>query len=414
MNGITIMPPKVVIIGHSYTSRLGIIRSVAQIGSEITVIVMTGFKHDGKTVNDKKPIDCYSKYVSNVYYCLRTDKERLIQILLDCCTDSQQKVVLIPDSDDTVVAIDNHQEQLKEFFLFPHILHQPGKIEYWMDKNHQKELARNVGLNVADLQHVIEIKDGQYTIPSNLNYPCFSKPLATMNGGKGGMRRCNNALELADALDFIIIQYKIKDVRVLIEDYKEIEEEYALLGFSDGKAVCVPAILKFLSVSKHNKGIARQGVVMPIDGFEELVDKFRQYVLTIGFVGVFDIDFYRSNDIFYFCEINLRFGGSGYAVTKMGVNLPAMMVKYLTGNNTCNMNRSISGSAVYANERMCMDDWYHGYITRKEYHRILDCSDIRFVADENDPLPERAYQREYRIKTLKKYVKDGLKWLRLR
>jgi predicted ATP-grasp superfamily ATP-dependent carboligase len=408
------MPPKVVIIGHSYTSRLGIIRSVAQIGGEITVIVMTGFKRDGITINDKKPIDCYSKYVSHVYYCLRTDKETLIQILLNYCTDSQQKVVLFPDSDDTVVAIDNYQEQLKDFFLFPHILHQPGKIEYWMDKNHQKELARNVGLNVADLQQVIEIKDGQYTIPSNLNYPCFSKPLATMNGGKGGMRRCNNAQELADALDFIIKQYKIKDVKVLVEDYKEIEQEYALLGFSNGEEVFIPALLSFLSVSKHNKGIARQGMVMPIDGFEELVDKFRQYVLTIGFVGVFDIDFYKSNDIFYFCEINLRFGGSGYAVTKMGVNLPAMMVKHMTGGDIGDMNKSISGSAVYANERMCMDDWYHGYITKEEYHRILDCSDIRFVPYENDPLPEKAYQREYRKKALKKYVKDGLKRLSLR
>ena len=400
------MNPKVVIIGHSYTSRLGIIRSVAQIGSEITVIVITGFKRDGITLNDKKPFDCYSKYVNHVYYCLRTDKERLIQILLDYCTDFQQKVVLIPDSDKTVVTIDNHQEQLKEFFLFPHIPHQPGKIEYWMDKTHQKELARNVGLNVADLQQVIEIKDGQYTIPSNLNYPCFSKPLATMNGGKGGMRRCNNAQELAEALDYIIKQYKIKDVKVLIEDYKEIEQEYALLGFSDGKQVVIPAILRFLSVSKQNSGIARQGVVMPIDGFEELVDRFRQYVLSIGFVGVFDIDFYKSNDVFYFCEINLRFGGSGYAVTKKGVNLPVMMVKYLIGGDVGDMKMSISGSAVYANERMCMDDWYHGYITKKEYHRILDCSDIRFVADENDPLPERAYRKRIRIMRVKKTFKQ--------
>lgn len=408
------MKQKVVVIGHSYSSRLGIIRSVAQIGSEITVIVMTGFKRDGKTINDKKPIDCYSKYVSHVYYCLRTDKERLIQILLNHCTDSHQKVVLIPDSDDTVVAIDNHQEQLKEFFLFPHILHQSGKIEYWMDKTHQKELAKEVGLNVADLQQVIEIKDGQYTIPSNLNYPCFSKPLSTINGGKGGMKRCNNEGELADALDDIIIQYKIRDVKVLIEDYKEIEQEYALLGFSNGKEVDIPAILSFLSVSKYNNGIARQGVVMPIDGFEELVDKFRQYVLSIGFVGVFDIDFYKSNDVFHFCEINLRFGGSGYAVTKMGVNLPAMMVKYLTGEPIEDMNKPILGTAIYANDRMCMDDWYHGHISKKEYHRIIECSDICFVADENDSLPEKAYQREYRIMALKKCVKDGLKWLNLR
>lgn len=402
------MAQKVVIIGHSFSSRLSIIRSVAQIGCEITVIVMTGFKRGGKTINDKKPIDCYSKYVSNVYYCLRTAKETLIQILLNHCADSQQKVVLIPDSDDTVVAIDNNRERLKDFFLFPHIIPQSGNLEYWMDKTHQKELAREVGLNTADLLQVIEIIDGRYDIPSGLTYPCFSKPLATMNGGKGGMRCCNDEEELADALDYIIIQYKIKDVKVLIEDYKEIEQEYALLGFSNGKEVVIPAILRFLSVSKHNKGIARQGVVMPIDGFEELVDRFKQLILRIGFVGVFDIDFYESGGEFYFCEANLRFGGSGYAIIKMGVNLPAMMVKYLTGEPIEEMNKYISGTAIYANERMCMDDWSYGYISKKEYHRILDGSDIRFIPDDNDPLPEQAYQKKIRTMRFKKAIKKLL------
>ena len=407
------MAQKVIVIGHSFSSRLSIIRSIAQIGCEITVIVMTGFKRDGITINDKKPIDCYSKYVSHVYYCLRTDKETLIQILLNYCTDSQQKVVLFPDSDDTVVAIDNYQERLKEFFLFPYINHQPGKIEYWMDKVHQKELARELGLKTANLQQVIEIENGQYDIPSNLIYPCFCKPLATMNGGKGGMRRCDNAQELSCALDYII-QYRSKNVKVLIEDYKEIDQEYALLGFSDGKKVIIPAIMKFLSVSKHNNGIARQGVVMPVNGFEKLIDKFSQLILRIGFIGVFDIDFYESEGEFFFCEVNLRFGGSGYAITKMGVNLPAMMVKYLTGEPIEDMNKSISGTAIYANERMCLDDWYNGYISRKEYNSILDNSNIHFVLDGNDSLPEKYYQREFQIKALKKNIKDVLRRLHLR
>ena len=407
------MAQKVVVIGHSFSSRLSIIRSVAQIGCEITVIVMTGFKRDGITINDKKPIDCYSKYVSHVYYCLRTDKETLIQILLNHCTDSQQKVVLIPDSDDTVVAIDNNQERLNNYFLFPYIIHQPGRIEYWMDKAHQKELAREFGLKTANLQQVIEIENGQYDIPSNLTYPCFCKPLATMNGGKGGMRRCDNAQELSCALDYII-QYRSKNVKVLIEDYKEIDKEYALLGFSDGKKVIIPAIMKFLSVSKHNNGIARQGVVMPVNGFEKLIDKFSQLILRIGFIGVFDIDFYESGGEFFFCEVNLRFGGSGYAITKMDVNLPVMMVKYLTGESIEDMNKSISGTAIYANERMCLDDWYNGYISRKEYNSILDNSEIHFVLDGNDSLPEKYYQREFWIKTLKKNIKDVLRWLHLR
>lgn len=57
---------KVVIIGHGYSSRLAVIRSVGQIGCEVTVIVMTSYKRDGRTLNTKKPIDCYSKYVSHV------------------------------------------------------------------------------------------------------------------------------------------------------------------------------------------------------------------------------------------------------------------------------------------------------------------------------------------------------------
>ena len=45
------MAQKVVVIGHSFSSRLSIIRSIAQIGCEITVIVMTGLKRDGITNN---------------------------------------------------------------------------------------------------------------------------------------------------------------------------------------------------------------------------------------------------------------------------------------------------------------------------------------------------------------------------
>lgn len=406
------MKQKVVVIGHSFTSRLSLIRSIAQIGCDITVIVMTGLKRDGKTINDKKPIDCYSKYVSHAYYCLRKDKDAFIRLLLEKCTVPNQKVILIPDSDDTVSSIDDHQDILKDYFCFPHIIDKPGAIAYWMDKSNQKELAKEIGLNVANGQ-IIDIVDGHYSIPQDLKYPCFSKPLATMNGGKSGMRKCYNVNELSEALDFII-QYRSRTVKVLVEDYKEIHQEYALLGFSDGKDVCIPGILKILVVSERWKGIARQGMVMPVGNLIELVNKFKQFVLRMGFVGVFDIDFYESNSVFYFCEINLRFGGSGYAITKMGVNLPAMMVKHLMGQTINGMDKMIMDTAVYANERMCFDDWNSGFISKKEYYWTLNSSDICFVSDENDPLPKNIYDRVFRLVTMKKCVKDVMKWLHLR
>lgn len=401
------MRQKVVIIGHSFSSRLSIIRSVAQIRCEITVIVMTSFKRGGKTLHHKKTIDCYSKYVSHVYYCHRKDKEELIRILLEHCTDSQQKVVLFPDSDDTVAAIGNYQYRLSDHFCFPHICNGSGSIAFWMDKIHQKEAARSVGLNVAD-GIVISIKDGEYVIPDGVVYPCYTKPLATMNGGKGGMHRCDNETELKNALNEYITT-RTRTGNILVEEYKEIDTEYALLGFSDGKEVVIPGMMQLLVISKKNKGIALQGKVMPVDGFEEVIDKFKQFVLSIGFVGVFDIDFYKSDNLIYFCEMNLRFGGSGYAVTKMGCNLPAMMVEYFTGGNTDTWKKNITGEAIYTNERMCLDDWANGYITLDEYKRHMKSADIRFIQDNDDPQPQKAYQRTFFSRRLSMLVKKILK-----
>ncbi len=390
------MNPKVVIIGHSFTSRLGIIRSVAEIGCEVTVIVMCfGKKH-------KKPIDCFSKYVSHFYYCQRKDNESLIRILLNKCTDPLQKVVLIPDSDDAVAAIDDARDILNEHFLFPHIINKPDSIRYWMDKTNQKKLAKSVGLNVADGK-TIDIVDGHYSIPKSIQYPCFCKPLATMNGGKGGMRKCCNERELAESLDYLI-HHRSRTLKVLVEDYKEIDQEFALLGFSDGKYVCIPGILKFLAVSESNTGIARQGMVMPVGDLKKLVEQFKQFVLKMGFIGVFDIDFFQSGNVFYFCEINLRYGGSGYAITKMGVNLPAMMVKSFIGTPIDNINNSITGEGIYVNERMCMEDLYNGYISIKEYFEIKKKSDVSFIKDEEDKSPQRAYMSIFWQQIIKRFL----------
>ena len=128
--------------------------------------------------------------------------------------------------------------------------------------------------------------------------------------------------------------------------------------------------------------------------------------MDIGFVGVFDIDFYKSGGLYYFCELNLRYGGSGYAITKMGVNLPAMMVRYFYGESLDGMQTTITGSATYINERMCMDDWNSGFISYKDYRRYQRTADIRFVPDVNDPAPENAFRHEYRKRMLVNWVKS--------
>lgn len=397
---------KVVIIGHGYASRLGVIRSVAQIGCEITVIVMAGYKRDGRTLNTKKPIDCYSKYVSNVHYCHAKDAEELVKLLLQKCIDSQHKVVIIPDSDLSAAFVDQYQEQLEEFFLFPHIHHKPGAIIQWMDKVKQKEQAKVLGLNVSPAC-VVEIKDQQFTIPQSVNYPCFVKPKTTITGDKCLLRKCKNENELNEVL---YEAGKIADMQVLIEDFKIIETEYAAVGFSDGTDVVIPGIIQMMIVSKSRPGITLKGKVLPLSGFEEFVAKLKQYIVNIGFVGLFDIDFYKSEGDFYFCELNLRFGGSGYAITKMGVNLPAMLVYSFTNRTFDDSSIDVHQECEFLNERLCVEDWYRGFLSTKDYKALMNSQCNTFIHDLNDTTPMKMLNHEIRIKHIKRIVKSFLKY----
>ncbi|MBR5736510.1 MAG: hypothetical protein IKX60_06950 [Bacteroidales bacterium] len=396
------MKYKVVIIGHGYTSRLGIIRSLAKIDCEITVIAMVFHGWLGRMVrlSGGRPIDCYSKYVNHYYYCIEKDEKGLIQLLLDKCLSPGQKVVIIPDSDFSAAAIDRNQEVLKPYFVFPQINNKPGAIEHWMSKTVQKDLAREVGLTVAE-GRVLSVKDGKYVVPDIIKYPCFTKPLATISGGKGFLRRCDNAAELQKVMR--MVGEKFCNTEVLVEDYKIIDKEYAVVGFSDGKNVVISGVIEFIANSKSHFGIAREGMVKPINGFETIIDQFRDFVSTIGFCGLFDIDFYESGGKMYYSEMNFRFGGSGYVYTVMGANLPAMMVRFLCGEEYQDMLHDVSCVATYVNERMCLDDYLHGYLNKKQVKAIISRPDICFIMDSDDIAPFKRMKRELRILGLKKF-----------
>lgn len=392
------MSPKVVVIGIGFSSRLGMIRALGQIGVEIEVIILCHGRF--------KPVDCYSKYVSRYFYVKGNNGSKVLDILSNHCIDKTRKTLLIPINDFAAKIIDQHIDLLKEHFMFPHIHMTQGAVSEWMNKELQKNLAKAVGLNVADAINV-EIKNGQYQLPKNTKYPCFTKTRAYVGGYKGTLHRCDDEQTLRKVLDSLSNKYR--QITIMVEDYKEIEKEYAVVGFSDGKEVIIPGVLEILVMAQgDDKGVACQGKVMPNTGFEALVEKFKRLMLELGFVGLFDIDFYLSEGQFYFGEINLRIGGSASAVLKMGVNLPAMMVKSFMGESYDDMNKVITSSAVYANERICSDNWYQGHISKQEMFGLLQGADISFVKDEQDRAPERRFGWELRMMGIKRFIKNCL------
>ena len=395
------MKQKVIIIGHGYTSRLGIIRALGMAGHEVVVVVIMLNKRNGKP-DTTKPIDCYSKYVSQVYYCL-PNREQLIDLLLDRFADADQKVILFPDSDFSAEAIDVYQEKLKDSFLFPHINHIPGAIDTWMNKIRQKDMASKVGLNVAR-GVVVDVIDGEYTLPPGISYPCFPKPLITIVGAKTGLGRCDSENELRHSIGLLI--KRSPSISVLVEEYIPIDQEYALVGLSDGQSTYIPGIISITEMASGSHfGVARRGYIEPVGKYEILINGFKRFVQEIGFCGVFDIDFYESRGVFYFCEMNFRYGGSGYAYTKLNVNFPDLFVRTITKASLPEELPLISNRAVFINERMCLDDWSKGYISTSRFLSYLRHHDISFISDQDDKGPERRFRVVLVKETMKRIIK---------
>ena len=175
--------------------------------------------------------------------------------------------MVIPDSDFSASVLDRNQDRLEQYFLFPHIGHRKGAIVEWMNKSRQKEAAQSVGLNVAR-GWTIEIVDGVYNLPSDIRYPCFLKPLATISGGKRNLGRIDDEENLRTILDRFALAGN--SISLMLEQFMNIEIEHALLGFTDGREVVIPGVIRMLSMAGGlHFGVAKKGEILPPIGFED-------------------------------------------------------------------------------------------------------------------------------------------------
>lgn len=372
---------EVVVIGRNYTSRLGMIRAVGRAGHQIVVI---------STRNKKeKDIDAYSKYVTKYLYAPEPNRELLIKLLLDIGKGYIIKRIIIPVDDYTASVCDQNIEMLKNYYFFPNIEMQPGRINALMDKGVQKELAIAAGFSVVK-GWKIDIKNHQYVIPEDIKYPCYPKPQISFMGSKQCMKKCSDETQLREALNLVAVQ---RDIPILIEEYVVIEKEYGVLGFCDHGSSVTPGIVeKKLIGEGHHKGVTKVGVVSSLDNQPSLKEKITKFLSMTNLTGLCDIDLYESNSIIFFNELNLRFGAFGYSILCAGVNLPNMLIQTLLSEQY-NMNALIYNNTTCVSEKVNFDDYLAGYYGFMEYRRINNMADFSFLNDKEDPQPYNKFKR---------------------
>ena len=369
------MKPTIIVIGSADVIKLGLIRSFGESGYKVISIHISG-----KNKFKMKPLDYYSKYVSAYYF---TTAAKLIDLLIDKCTDDVQKPILMPLTDSMVYLIDQSLSKLNKYFIFPNVNLQEGGITRLMNKVLQKKIAAEAGLNVPKTWE-IPFVDGDFIIPENIEYPCFVKGSLNYKSQKQYQKRCNNIQELNELLT-LCKRAGVYDL--CAEDFLDIEKEVGIIAFASQTDCKVPAIVDFLEMGKSPKGgISMRGQIRPANN-RELIQAIKSFLAKTCYVGICNLDFIVSRGKYYFVEVNFRFAAYGYGVFKSGVKVPDMITCSLLGGDLDKYDTLPNCNKTYFNDKVGLIDVMEGSITYKKYKEMKERSDILMIANPSDPKP---------------------------
>ena len=392
--------PLAIVMGRNYTSRLGMIRAAGMAGCDVIVIQTEHEKSKLGTIDDK------SKYVIGCKYSPEPNKKGLIDTIKSCAR-KDMKPVLLPTDDYTAATIDAYLDILKKDFYLPNINNEQGAIIRLMDKSLQKKLAAEAGMNVAK-EWICNWQNGSYQIPDDIVYPCFTKPQLSSQGHlKSYQKRCNTPTELERVLVSI---GKFFHGPILIEEYQEIDKEYAVVGLSLKDSSIMPSVIK-MEHSWH--GITAIGKLFPFSEIPSLEVQLSDFLRRTQLIGLFDIDFYESNGKMFFNELNVRFGANGFALSYSYLNLPGIFICYLLGNkNLSGENLGNSDSLIFANENILRQMYLEGILSLKDYKKFCRSANINAIKHQEDLAPYYAFKRADFILPLWKLFKKAKECVR--
>lgn len=390
--------PTVVVVTRYWPTALSVIRSLGQAG--FIVDLVASMPKPGESA-----IAASSRYVRHSVetVCknvkLSDDPELFDAILSLKDSDSNAvKPVLFPTDDYTASFIDRHGDILRDHFILPSAGDgSAGSITALMNKETQSRLASGSGL-LCPREWKISLED-PVSIPEDIVYPCFVKPLDSVTGFKKEMKKCASEEELISHLTKL--QSKNPDRSMLVQEFLDIEGEIDLSGVSikgenGSPEVLIPAIIRKSHIARYERGVTLAGTIHPAEELGvDVLNGISRLLISSGYRGIFDLEINIANGKLWFGELNLRSGGPNYAYFYSGINLPAIAVKDMLGLPVSESEKKVSHygtSFVY--EKVAWKDHMMGYLSRAELNEVLGRADHGLIRNADDPIPYDLFRKK--------------------
>lgn len=311
------------VIGANHHNTLGIVESLSE--KQIYPYVIIYEDCDDTYIR-------HSKNISGYKIC--RNESSLLETLVSNFLLGTKKIPIITTSDDAALIIDNNLDTLSEYYVCPGVSNK-GLLQFWMNKHHMTNLARELDILVPESWTVINFEDCNY-----VKYPCITKSIISAKNGKKDMNVFNDARELSTFLDGL----KSSSV-IQVQSYiqKDFEFQYIGCSLENGREIIIPG----KTYIDRPNGIDNTFFLeyKSLDAADQvLIGKIKEFIKRVGYSGLFSVEFIRDKDGYdYFLEMNFRNDGNAYCVTSAGVNLPLIWVESKgQANNYEKSNYSLS------------------------------------------------------------------------
>jgi len=316
------MKNKAVILGNNYYIGLSTMRCLGVYGIHTVAI-----DYSEENTYATKSKYCSERLIAPHY---KKEKEEFIQFLIDYAKKQDLPPVLIPCHDSYVEVIDEYLLELKKYYLIPQT--EQGLYTSTMDKEKLYQLAKKHGMLVpesisVDDEHLLE------KVKNEIKYPCAVKPTDSptfMSIFRKKLFIVHNEIELMDAIDKAKNAGQEVIVQRIIPGFDDHMYTFDAYLNQEGK------VTHWTTCQKYRQYPINFGasVYTTQKYVPELYDIGSKFLEAIGFKGFVEIEFKKDAETgkFYLIELNVRMTNFNTLLNKVGLNMPYITYRELTGN----------------------------------------------------------------------------------
>ena len=385
----------IIVLSGNYSTGLGLVRSLGAAG--YTVDLISAVKRKGSSV-----IASSSKYVrrsQEVFLTSDTDTDRREILSRVSAYRSEDKAtkILVPADDRMSYLLDLYKDELSgDFIIAGRTDGGEESLGSLMDKAVQGRYAEAYGIRRPE-EWVLDLAEDE--IPEDMIYPCFVKPLKSIEGDKTEMARAGSSEELRKILDKLKREDSARSV--LVQRFLDVDKEYDIGGICLDDKVFIPGVIEKIRIARFERGVTMAGKMVSCDVLGEMLGKVMELMSGFHYTGLFDLELILSEGKLYLNEINFRAGGPNYAYTLNGVDLPALLIDGIINGITEFPAEDLITGRTFVYEKVAWEEYIQGFFSKKELNDTLNGADLKLLDNADDPEPGRIFGRRIRLSLLK-------------